>query len=54
MDIWHAGKRSQVMALIRSRGNASTELAVVSAFQRNKVLRRILWLWPIVFKAAVA
>ncbi len=37
MDIWHAGKRSQVMAAIRSRGNASTELAVVSAFQRNKV-----------------
>lgn len=37
MDIWDAGKRSQVMAAIRSRGNATTELTVVRAFRRNNV-----------------
>ena len=37
MDIWNAGKRSQVMALIRSRGNRSTEVALAKAFRRNGV-----------------
>lgn len=37
MDIWDAAKQSRVMAKIRSRGNATTELTVVSAFRRNDV-----------------
>jgi hypothetical protein len=35
VDIWDGGKRSQVMASIRSRGNASTESAFVRAYRRN-------------------
>jgi DNA mismatch endonuclease (patch repair protein) len=37
VDIWDSAKRSRVMASIRSRGNATTELSMARAFRRNEV-----------------
>lgn len=36
-DVFTAAKRSQVMAAVRSTGNRSTEMALVSAFRANRV-----------------
>lgn len=37
MDFWSPEKRSQVMAGVRSRGNRSTELAMVAALKRLEI-----------------
>jgi DNA mismatch endonuclease (patch repair protein) len=37
LDIWPAQKRSAVMARVKSKGNASTEVALARAFRRNGV-----------------
>lgn len=37
MDIWTAKKRSEVMARVRSRGNASTELSLAKALRSSGV-----------------
>lgn len=38
LDIWTAKKRSEVMAKVRWRGNASTELALAKELRRNGVI----------------
>ena len=37
-DIWTKRKRSQVMALIRSRANLETELRLVTLFRANHII----------------
>jgi DNA mismatch endonuclease (patch repair protein) len=36
-DVFTRAKRSEVMSLIRSRGNKATEIALAQFFQRNKI-----------------
>lgn len=36
-DIWSKSKRSEVMSRIRSKGNAETELCLVSIFRKFKI-----------------
>ena len=36
-DVWTKKKRSEVMSLVRGRGNKCTELALVRLFRRNKI-----------------
>lgn len=36
-DIWSKRKRSQVMALIRSRGNKDTEVVLLKLLRRNRI-----------------
>ena len=36
-DIWNKRKRSEVMALIRLRGNKATELRLVSIFRLHRI-----------------
>jgi DNA mismatch endonuclease, patch repair protein len=36
-DIWDKSKRSEVMSLIRSRGNRSTELRLLAVFRENGI-----------------
>lgn len=36
-DIWTSSKRSEVMSRVRSRGNKSTELRLISIFRENKI-----------------
>jgi DNA mismatch endonuclease (patch repair protein) len=36
-DIWNRKKRSEVMALVRSRGNRDTELALMLIFRRHRI-----------------
>jgi DNA mismatch endonuclease (patch repair protein) len=37
MDIWSKSKRSEVMSLIRGRGNMATELVLLALLRRNKI-----------------
>jgi len=37
VDIWSRRKRSEVMALVRSRGNKATELALARIFRRHRI-----------------
>jgi DNA mismatch endonuclease (patch repair protein) len=37
MDIWTEKKRSEVMALVRSRANMATELALVKLFRQHGI-----------------
>lgn len=37
VDIWSSSKRSEVMSLIRSSGNKSTEQRLISIFRTNKI-----------------
>ena len=37
-DVFTKAKRSEVMSLIRGRGNKDTELALAKLFQRNKII----------------
>lgn len=36
-DIWSKDKRSEVMSLVRGKGNASTEIALVKLFKAHKI-----------------
>ncbi|HTX21262.1 MAG TPA: very short patch repair endonuclease [Candidatus Aquilonibacter sp.] len=36
-DVWTKKKRSEVMSLVRSRGNKDTELVLVRLFRKNKI-----------------
>jgi DNA mismatch endonuclease, patch repair protein len=36
-DVWTREKRSEVMSLVRSRGNKETELVLVRLFRQNKI-----------------
>jgi len=36
-DVWTKKKRSEVMSLVRGRGNKQTELVLVSLLRRNKI-----------------
>lgn len=36
-DIWSQRKRSEVMSLIRSRGNKSTELRLIAIFRKHRI-----------------
>lgn len=36
-DIWNKRKRSEVMSLIRSRGNNSTELRLIRIFKQHRI-----------------
>lgn len=36
-DIWTAAKRSEVMGLVRSKGNRSTELRIVAIFREHGI-----------------
>jgi DNA mismatch endonuclease (patch repair protein) len=37
MDIWSRAKRSEVMSLIRGKGNKETENALLALFRQNKI-----------------
>ena len=36
-DIWNKRKRSEVMSLIRSRGNKATELRLIEVFRKHRI-----------------
>ena len=36
-DVWTKKKRSEVMSLVRSRGNKDTELVLVRLFRQNGI-----------------
>jgi len=36
-DVWTKKKRSEVMSLVRSRGNKDTELVLVRLFRQNRI-----------------
>jgi DNA mismatch endonuclease (patch repair protein) len=36
-DIWNKRKRSEMMGLIRSRGNKATELRLISIFRQHRI-----------------
>jgi DNA mismatch endonuclease, patch repair protein len=37
-DVWTKTKRSEVMSLVRGRGNKDTELVLVRLFRQNKIV----------------